>query len=63
MLRAPGDKSLASVYKPRARGALLAKLGAGGEIFAAFGDQYSDLNGENAPQLAYKLPNPFYFIL
>lgn len=60
VLRPPGDTRLASVYKPWARARLAA---AGFELFAAFGDQFSDLNGDSSTQYAFKLPNSFYFIL
>lgn len=60
-LRQPGDTRLASVYKPAARKDLLTK---GNMTLAALmGDQFSDLNGEQSAPYAFKLPNPFYYIL
>ena len=32
-------------------------------LLALVGDQFSDLNGENSAPFAFKLPNPFYYIL
>ena len=60
ILRPPGDARLASVYKPWARARLEA---AGYELLASVGDQFSDLNGEHSARLAWKLPNPFYYIM
>jgi predicted secreted acid phosphatase len=62
-LRAPGDTSLASVYKPGARKDLLAKGGSGMSLVALVGDQFSDLNGEESAPYAFKLNNPWYYIL
>jgi hypothetical protein len=62
-LRPPGDTRLASVYKPWARRQLLRAGGSSTQLAALVGDQFSDLNGETAAPLAFKLPNPFYFIL
>jgi predicted secreted acid phosphatase len=60
-LRQKNDTSLASVYKPGARKDLLQK---GNMTLAALvGDQFSDLNGEVSAPYAFKLPNPFYYIL
>ncbi|GBF90967.1 hypothetical protein Rsub_03822 [Raphidocelis subcapitata] len=61
ILRAEGDNRLASIYKPGARGELAKKYG--WSVYAAFGDQYSDFNGENPPAFGFKLPNPMYIIL
>lgn len=60
-LRAPGDTSLASVYKPGARKDLVARGNM--SLVALVGDQFSDLNGEASAPYAFKLPNPFYYIL
>ncbi|GBF91739.1 hypothetical protein Rsub_04043 [Raphidocelis subcapitata] len=63
ILRAPGDGRLASVYKPWARAQLAAR---GYEIWASVGDQFSDLSGGEGPsnpEYAFKITNPFYFIL
>lgn len=62
-LRAPNDTRLASVFKPWARKELLRAAGRGAQLAALVGDQFSDLNGEVAAPLAFKLPNPWYFIL
>lgn len=59
-MRAPGDVRLASVYKPDKRGQLIAR---GFEIVGNFGDQFSDLCGENSAVASFKLPNPMYYIL
>jgi hypothetical protein len=32
-------------------------------LLALLGDQFSDLNGEVSAPYAFKLPNPFYYIL
>jgi hypothetical protein len=32
-------------------------------LVALVGDQFSDLNGEESAPYAFKLPNPFYYIL
>jgi hypothetical protein len=32
-------------------------------LLALLGDQFSDLNGEESAPYAFKLPNPFYYIL
>lgn len=60
-LRQVGDTSLASVYKPGARTDLLQKGNM--TLLALVGDQFSDLNGEQSAPYAFKLPNPFYYIL
>jgi len=60
-LRPPGDARLASVYKPHARKDLL-EVG-NMTLVALVGDQFSDLNGEQAAPFVFKLPNPFYYIL
>ncbi|KAI8476185.1 MAG: HAD superfamily, subfamily IIIB-domain-containing protein [Monoraphidium minutum] len=60
-LRPEGDTRLASVVKPEARERIAKKHGL--EIYAGFGDQYSDFNGLWSPAYAFKLPNPFYTIL
>jgi predicted secreted acid phosphatase len=60
-LRQAGDTSLASVYKPGARKDLLQKGNM--TLIALVGDQFSDLNGEVSAPYAFKLPNPFYYIL
>ncbi|KAF6255781.1 acid phosphatase [Scenedesmus sp. NREL 46B-D3] len=65
LMRPANDTRLASVYKPWARAQLLA----GGRyvLAALLGDQFSDINGPGieagSEVQAYKLPNPFYFIL
>jgi hypothetical protein len=65
LMRPANDSRLASVYKPWARGQLLA--GGGYSLAALLGDQFSDINGlgveAGSGVQAYKLPNPFYFIL
>lgn len=60
-MRTANDTTLASVYKPGARKDLLTR--GNFTLVALLGDQFSDLNGEVAAQYAFKLPNPFYFIL
>lgn len=60
-LRQQGDTQLASVYKPGARQDLLTKGNM--TLMALVGDQFSDLNGEHSAPFAFKLPNPFYYIL
>lgn len=60
-LRQAGDTSLASVYKPGARADLVRQGNM--TLVALVGDQFSDLNGELAAPYAFKLPNPFYYIL
>jgi hypothetical protein len=60
-LREAGDTSLASVYKPGARTDLLKRGNM--TLVALVGDQFSDLNGEESAPYAFKLPNPFYYIL
>jgi hypothetical protein len=65
LMRPANDTRLASVYKPWARAQLLAD---GRYTLAALlGDQFSDINGlgieAGSGVQAYKLPNPFYFIL
>jgi hypothetical protein len=37
--------------------------GSGVTLLALVGDQFSDLNGDNSAPFAFKLPNPFYYIL
>jgi hypothetical protein len=55
----PAGTTLTTVaYKSGARAAIEAQ---GYKIIANVGDQYSDLAGGHA-QVAYKLPNPFYFL-
>jgi hypothetical protein len=65
LMRAADDTRLASVYKPWARAQLLA--GGSYSLAALLGDQFSDINGlgieAGSGVQAYKLPNPFYFIL
>jgi hypothetical protein len=53
VLRAEGDDRLASIYKPQARRALMDKHNY--TIHAGFGDQFSDINGENPPTYAFKV--------
>ena len=73
-MRSDGGKSLASVYKPRARRQMLDMLHRSGSsnsnrgiskvtLLALVGDQFSDMNGEHAAPYAFKLPNPFYYVL
>ena len=59
-LRDIDDDRLASVYKPERRKALERD---GFEIYANFGDQFSDLDGPYSAPHSYKLPNPAYLIL
>ena len=33
------------------------------KLVGAFGDQYSDLEGENSALASWKIPNPLYYIL
>ncbi|WIA34989.1 hypothetical protein OEZ86_013269 [Tetradesmus obliquus] len=65
LMRPANDSRLASVYKPWARAQLLA--GGGYRLAGLLGDQFSDINGAGVEPgsgvAAYKLPNPFYFIL
>jgi hypothetical protein len=65
LMRPANDSRLASVYKPWARAQLLA--GGGYRLAALLGDQFSDINGlgveAGSGVAAFKLPNPFYFIL
>eukprot|EP00878_Enallax_costatus_P015348 GHUV01016076.1.p1 GENE.GHUV01016076.1~~GHUV01016076.1.p1 ORF type:complete len:286 (+),score=85.53 GHUV01016076.1:637-1494(+) len=60
-MRPQNDTRLASVYKPWARQQLLKthKM----QLLALVGDQFSDLNGDISAPYAFKLPNPFYYIL
>lgn len=60
-MRPQNDTRLASVYKPWARQKLLSahKM----QLLALVGDQFSDLNGGTSAPFAFKLPNPFYYIL
>eukprot|EP00775_Hariotina_reticulata_P008340 gene8340-biopygen10196 len=60
-MRPLNDTRLASVYKPWARRQLLAS--GKFQLLALFGDQFSDINGEMSAPYAFKLPNPFYYIL
>ena len=59
-LRDVDDDRLASFYKPERRKALERD---GFEIYANFGDQFSDLDGPYSAPHSYKLPNPAYLIL
>jgi HAD superfamily, subfamily IIIB (Acid phosphatase) len=61
LMRPHNDTRLASVYKPWARRELLQQ--GSYNLSALVGDQFSDLNGEDSAPLAFKLPNPFYYIL
>lgn len=60
-MRAADDERLASVIKPLERAALAKKHGY--EVYAGFGDQFSDISGAPQIELAFKIPNPFYTIL
>eukprot|EP00877_Chromochloris_zofingiensis_P007366 jgi/Chrzof1/2883/Cz12g02210.t1 len=60
MMRPHGDLRLASVYKPWARSHLEQM---GYTLMGSIGDQFSDINGEHSAPYAFKLPNPFYYIL
>lgn len=60
-MRPQNDTRLASVYKPWARQKLLSSMNL--QLVALVGDQFSDLNGDVSAPYAFKLPNPFYYIL
>lgn len=60
-MRPENDTRLASVYKPWARRQLLDSYNL--QLVALVGDQFSDLNGDVSAPYAFKMPNPFYYIL
>ncbi|KIZ05506.1 hypothetical protein MNEG_2454 [Monoraphidium neglectum] len=61
LMRGANDSRLASVVKPEARRAAQVKYGF--HIWGSVGDQFSDMNGLYHPEVAIKIPNPFYTIL